>query len=164
VELSVYNGVPHLLTPVITEPEKALSALRWAVSEMIRRNKEFSLVGARNLHEFNNKMEKQGGQKMPNIVILIDELADLMMSGNKKEVEQSVNRLAQMARAAGMHLILATQRPSVDVITGLIKANIPTRIAYTVTSGIDSRTILNRQGAETLLGKGRYALCTKRIV
>ena len=163
VELSMYNGIPHLLTPVITDPDKALSALRWCVSEMNRRNKEFSRVGARNLKEYNVKMKAKNEQTMPNIVILIDELADLMMSGNKKEVEQSINRIAQMARAAGMHLILATQRPSVDVITGLIKANIPTRIAYTVTSGIDSRTILGKYGAEDLLGKGDMLYAPKGL-
>ena len=152
VELSVYNGIPHLLTPVITNPEKALNALKWAVAEMLRRYDLATQVNARNLKEYNSKVSKQ--EKLPYIVIVIDELADLMMSGQKKEVEGSIARIAQMARAVGMHLIVATQRPSVDVITGLIKANIPSRIAFTVASQIDSRTVIDKMGAEDLLGRG----------
>lgn len=150
VELSAFNGIPHLLTPVITDAEKALSALRWATAEMMRRYSEMSDKGYRNIAEY-NAGEKE---KMPKIVIVIDELADLMMRQLKKETETVICRIAQMARAVGMHLIIATQRPSVDVITGLIKANIPARISYAVTSAIDSRTILDSVGAEDLLGKG----------
>ncbi len=150
VELSSYNGIPHLLTPVITTPEKAYMALKWAVQEMNRRYQELSEKRYRNIEEYNAQEEK----RMPKIVIVIDELADLMMQANKKETEAMICRIAQMARAVGMHLILATQRPSVNVITGLIKANIPTRIAFTVTSGIDSRTIIDSVGAEDLLGMG----------
>jgi DNA segregation ATPase FtsK/SpoIIIE-like protein len=151
VELSVYNGIPHLLTPVITNPEKALNSLKWAVAEMLRRYDLATKVNARNLLEYNKKVSKS--EKLPYIVIVIDELADLMMSGQKKEVEGSIARIAQMARAVGMHLIVATQRPSVDIITGLIKANIPSRIAFTVASQIDSRTVLDKMGAEDLLGR-----------
>ena len=149
VELSVYNGIPHLLTPVITNPEKALNSLKWAVAEMLRRYDLATKVNARNLKEYNAKVSK--AEKLPYIVIVIDELADLMMSWQKKEVEGSIARIAQMARAVGMHLIVATQRPSVDVITGLIKANIPSRIAFTVASQIDSRTVIDKQWAEDLL-------------
>jgi len=152
VELSVYNGIPHLLTPVITNPEKALNALKWAVAEMLRRYDLATQVNARNLKEYNSKVSKK--EKLPYIVIVIDELADLMMSGQKKEVEGNIARIAQMARAVGMHLIVATQRPSVDVITGLIKANIPSRIAFTVASQVDSRTVIDKAGAEDLLGRG----------
>jgi DNA segregation ATPase FtsK/SpoIIIE-like protein len=152
VELGIYNGIPHLLTPVINEPDKALNALKWSVAEMIRRYDILNMSKVRNLAEYNAKVTRK--DRMPNIVIVIDELADLMMSGNKKEVETTIARIAQMARAVGMHLIVATQRPSVDVITGLIKANIPSRIAFTVASLIDSRTILDRMGAEDLLGNG----------
>ncbi len=151
VELSIYNGIPHLLTPVITNPEKALNSLKWAVAEMLRRYDLATKVNARNLIEYNKKVSKE--EKLPYIVIVIDELADLMMSGQKKEVEGNIARIAQMARAVGMHLIVATQRPSVDVITGLIKANIPSRIAFTVASQIDSRTVLDKMGAEDLLGR-----------
>jgi len=151
VELWVYNGIPHLLAPVINHPDKALNALKWCVAEMIRRYDLLTEVRARNLAEYNAKVGKE--EKMPAIVIVIDELADLMMSGNKKEVENNIARIAQMARAVGMHLIVATQRPSVDVITGLIKANIPSRIAFTVASQVDSRTILDRVWAEDLLGR-----------
>lgn len=150
VELTPYNNIPHLLTPVITEAEKALAALRWCVAEMMRRYGELAQKGYRNVAEYNAKEE----EKMPKIVIVIDELADLMMRQLKKDTEAAICRLAQMARAVGMHLIVATQRPSVDVITGLIKANIPTRISFAVTSAIDSRTILDSIGAEDLLGKG----------
>jgi len=151
VELSIYNGIPHLLSPVITNPEKALNSLKWAVAEMLRRYDLATQVNARNLWEYNKKVTKD--KKLPYIVIVIDELADLMMSGQKKEVEWNIARIAQMARAVGMHLIVATQRPSVDVITGLIKANIPSRIAFTVASQIDSRTVLDKMGAEDLLGR-----------
>lgn len=149
VELSDYNGIPHLLTPVITDPNKAANALKWAVAEMNRRYSTLKAAGCRNIREYNNQSDK----KMPFILILIDELADLMMA-NGKEIEGSICRLAQMARAVGMHLIVATQRPSVDVITGLIKSNIPSRISFAVSSSIDSRTILDSTGAEDLLGKG----------
>lgn len=151
VELSSYNGLPHLLTPVIKDPEKAATALRWAVAEMNRRYKVCAEAGHRNISDYN--ADKKTATKMPKIVIVIDELADLMMQA-QKEVEASICRIAQMARAVGIHLIIATQRPSVDVITGLIKANIPTRVAFTVTSSVDSRTILDMQGAEDLLGAG----------
>lgn len=151
VELSTYNGLPHLLTPVITDPEKAATALRWAVAEMNRRYKVCAEAGHRSIADYN--ADKKTAEKMPKIIIVIDELADLMMTA-QKEVEASICRIAQMARAVGMHLIVATQRPSVDVITGLIKANIPTRIAFTVASSIDSRTILDCSGAEDLLGNG----------
>lgn len=151
VELSVYNGIPHLLTPVITDPSKAVNALKWCVAEMLRRYDLATSVWARNLPEYNAKVSKK--DKLPYIVVVIDELADLMMSGDKKEVETSIARIAQMARAVGMHLIVATQRPSVDVITWLIKANIPSRIAFTVASQIDSRTIVDKQWAEDLLGR-----------
>lgn len=152
VELSVYNGIPHLLTPVITNPDKALNALKWCVAEMLRRYDLATKVGARNLKEYNERVDKE--RKFNYIIVVLDELADLMMSGNKKEVEGSIVRVAQMGRAVGMHIIVATQRPSVDVITGLIKANIPSRIAFTVASQIDSRTIIDKAGAEDLLGRG----------
>ena len=155
VELSVYNGIPHLLIPVVTDPKKASSALNWAVREMLQRYNDFAAHGVRDIKGFNKMMEDKGDEKgkMPQIVIIIDELADLMMAA-PGEVEDAICRLAQMARAAGMHLIIATQRPSVDVITGVIKANIPSRLAFAVSSGIDSRTILDMVGAEKLLGKG----------
>jgi len=149
VELKKYNSIPHLLTPVITEPDKAATALRWCVCEMTRRYSILSNSGTRNIDEHNQTAE----EKMPKIIIVIDELADLMMTAGK-EVEASICRIAQMARAVGMHLIVATQRPSVDVVTGLIKANIPARIAFAVASGIDSRTMINCFGAEDLLGNG----------
>ncbi len=155
VELSNYNGIPHLLIPVVTEPSKAAAALNWAVAEMTERYKKFAEEGARDLESYNNTMRKKGepDQVMPQVVIIIDELADLMMAA-PSQVEESICRLAQMARAAGMHLIVATQRPSVDVVTGLIKANIPSRIAFAVSSQVDSRTILDMGGAEKLVGKG----------
>ena len=155
VELSVYNGIPHLLIPVVTDPKKASAALNWAVREMLARYQDFAEHNVRDIKGF-NAMKKEKGETdglMPQIVIIIDELADLMMAA-PGEVEDSICRLAQMARAAGMHLIIATQRPSVDVITGVIKANIPSRLAFAVSSGIDSRTILDMVGAEKLLGKG----------
>lgn len=153
VELGVYNGIPHLLIPVVTEPKKAAGALNWAVSEMMRRYELFKNTGVRKLECYNALMDETGGKKEPQLVIIIDELADLMMVA-AKEVEDYICRLAQLARAAGIHLIIATQRPSVDVITGLIKANVPSRIAFSVASQIDSRTILDRGGAEKLLGMG----------
>ncbi|MGB4661393.1 MAG: DNA translocase FtsK [Mobilitalea sp.] len=159
VELSVYNGIPHLLIPVVTDPKKASAALNWAVTEMTDRYKKFAEVGVRDLKGYNEKVSEvaylndDNYQKLPQIVIIIDELADLMMVA-PGEVEDAICRLAQMARAAGLHLIIATQRPSVNVITGLIKANIPSRIAFAVSSAIDSRTIIDGSGAEKLLGKG----------
>ncbi|MCH5211744.1 MAG: DNA translocase FtsK [Oscillospiraceae bacterium] len=153
VELGVYNGIPHLLIPVVTEAKKAAGALNWAVSEMMQRYEKFKDAGVRKLDVYNKLMEKSGGEKLPQIVIIIDELADLMMVA-AKEVEDYICRLAQLARAAGIHLIIATQRPSVDVITGLIKANVPSRIAFFVSSQVDSRTILDKAGAEKLLGRG----------
>jgi len=154
VELSVYNGIPHLLIPVVTDPRKAAGALAWAVQEMDDRYNKFATKGVRDLKGYNNVVEKENETgKLPQIVIIIDELADLMMVA-AKEVEESICRLAQKARAAGMHLVIATQRPSVDVITGLIKANVPSRIAFAVSSQVDSRTILDSVGAEKLLGKG----------
>lgn len=154
VELSVYNGIPHLLIPVVTDPRKAAGALAWAVQEMDDRYNKFATNGVRDLKGYNAAMEKEGeGGKLPQIVIIIDELADLMMVA-AKDVEDAICRLAQKARAAGMHLVIATQRPSVDVITGLIKANVPSRIAFAVSSQVDSRTILDMVGAEKLLGKG----------
>ncbi|MFN7160501.1 MAG: DNA translocase FtsK [Candidatus Gracilibacteria bacterium] len=152
VELKVYNNIPHLLTPVITEVDKAVNALKWCVTEMMRRYNELESVGARNRAEYNAKVSPD--KKMPHIVCIIDELAELMMTGDKKTIEGYICRIAQLARAVGMHLVVATQRPSVDVITGLIKANIPARIAYRVSSLVDSRTILDMIGAEDLLGKG----------
>ena len=149
VELSNYNGIPHLLTPVVTEPKKAASALHWAVAEMERRYKAFADSRVRDIKTYN----AQAAEKMPYIVIIIDELSDLMMVA-KVDVEDAILRLAQKARAAGIHLILATQRPSVDVITGIVKANIPSRIAFAVSSQTDSRTIIDMGGAEKLLGKG----------
>lgn len=154
VELSVYNGIPHLLIPVVTDPKKAATALIWAVNEMNQRYKLFADNNVRNIESYNKLMDANSPDlKLPKIVIIIDELADLMMAA-PNEVEDSICRLAQMARAAGMHLIIATQRPSVDVITGLIKANIPSRISFAVSSQVDSRTILDMSGAEKLLGKG----------
>lgn len=159
VELSVYNGIPHLLIPVVTDPKKASAALNWAVMEMTERYSKFAELGVRDIRGYNEKVksvEKEDDgrfQKMPQIVIIVDELADLMMVA-PGEVEDAICRLAQMARAAGLHLIIATQRPSVNVITGLIKANVPSRIAFSVSSAIDSRTIIDGAGAEKLLGKG----------
>ncbi|MBR4261218.1 MAG: DNA translocase FtsK 4TM domain-containing protein [Clostridia bacterium] len=153
VELSVYNGIPHLLIPVVTDPRKAAGALAWAVQEMDDRYNKFAMKGVRDLKGYNAAMEADEMGTLPQIIIIIDELADLMMVA-AKEVEDSICRLAQKARAAGMHLVIATQRPSVDVITGLIKANVPSRIAFAVSSQVDSRTILDMSGAEKLLGKG----------
>lgn len=158
VELSVYNGIPHLLIPVVTDPRKAAGALNWAVAEMMKRYQLFAEYNVRDLTGFNEKVlelkgEENAPKKMPQIVIIVDELADLMMVA-PKDVEGAICRLAQLARAAGLHLILATQRPSVNVITGLIKANMPSRVAFAVSSGVDSRTIIDMNGAEKLLGKG----------
>ena len=154
VELSVYNGIPHLLIPVVTDPKKAAGALAWAVQEMDNRYNLFAQKGVRDIKGYNKAIEKEEGSgKLPQIVIIVDELADLMMVA-AKDVEEAICRLAQKARAAGMHLVIATQRPSVDVITGLIKANVPSRIAFAVSSQVDSRTIIDSVGAEKLLGKG----------
>ncbi|MDY2921532.1 MAG: FtsK/SpoIIIE domain-containing protein, partial [Eubacterium sp.] len=160
VELSVYNGIPHLMIPVVTDPKKAAAALHWGVAEMEDRYKKFAELNVRDLKGYNKKvreMTENNGQpipqELPQILIIVDELADLMMVASN-EVEESICRLAQLARACGIHLAIATQRPSVDVITGLIKANMPSRIAFAVSSGVDSRTILDMVGAEKLLGKG----------
>ncbi len=153
VELSVYNGIPHLLIPVVTDPRKAAGALNWAVMEMLNRYNLFAKANVRDLESYNEFLVESGEKKLPKIVVIVDELADLMMA-SPKEVEGYICRLAQLARAAGIHLVIATQRPSVDVITGLIKANIPSRIAFAVSSSVDSRTILDMSGAEKLLGKG----------
>ncbi|MBN2795868.1 MAG: DNA translocase FtsK [Clostridia bacterium] len=153
VELNNYNGIPHLILPVVTDPKKASVALNWAVQEMTRRYSEFAESGVRDIKGYNSKFEYDKEKFMPQIVVIIDELADLMMVA-PNQVEDAICRLAQMARAAGIHLIVATQRPSVDVITGVIKANIPSRIAFSVSSAIDSRTIIDMSGAEKLLGKG----------
>ena len=153
VELGIYNGIPHLLIPVVTDPKKAAGALNWAVQEMTNRYKLFAENSVRDLKGYNNIMIKEGKETLPQIVIIIDELSDLMMVA-PNDVEDCICRLAQMARAAGMHLVIATQRPSVNVITGVIKANIPSRISFAVSSQVDSRTILDMSGAEKLLGKG----------
>ena len=154
VELGIYNGIPHLLIPVVTDPKKAAGSLQWAVTEMMRRYKAMSDAGVRDLESYNGIVEAEGeGQKLPQVVVIIDELADLMLVA-AKEVEESICRIAQMGRAAGIHLIIATQRPSADVITGLMKANIPSRIAFAVASAMESRIILDTQGAEKLVGKG----------
>ena len=154
VELGIYNGIPHLLIPVVTDPKKAAGALQWAVTEMMKRYRTFSEVGVRDLASYNAKAAKtEGMDKMPQVVVVIDELADLMLVA-AKEVEESICRVAQMGRASGMHLIIATQRPSADVITGLMKANIPSRIAFAVASAMESRIILDTQGAEKLVGRG----------
>ena len=154
VELGIYNGIPHLLIPVVTDPKKAAGSLQWAVSEMLRRYKAMSDAGVRDLESYNSIIEnEEGGVKLPQVVVIIDELADLMLVA-AKEVEESICRIAQMGRAAGIHLVIATQRPSADVITGLMKANIPSRIAFSVASAMESRIILDTQGAEKLVGKG----------
>lgn len=160
VELSVYNGIPHLMIPVVTDPKKAAGALHWAVAEMTERYNRFAEIGVRDISGYNSRIDtihvpegQERPKKMPQIVIIVDELADLMMVASN-DVEEAICRLAQLARACGIHLVIATQRPSVNVITGLIKANMPSRIAFAVTSGVDSRTILDMNGAEKLLGKG----------
>ena len=153
VELANYNGIPHLMIPVVTDPKKAAGSLQWAVTEMMRRYKTMSDAGVRDLESFNSIIVSEGGVKIPQLIVIIDELADLMLVA-AKEVEDSICRIAQMGRAAGIHLVIATQRPSADVITGLMKANIPSRIAFSVASSLESRIILDTQGAEKLVGKG----------
>ncbi len=153
VELGIYNSIPHLLIPVVTDPKKAAGSLQWAVTEMMRRYKAMSDAGVRDLESYNAIMEHEGGNRIPQVVVIIDELADLMLVA-AKEVEESICRIAQMGRASGIHLVIATQRPSADVITGLMKANIPSRIAFSVASAMESRIILDTQGAEKLVGKG----------
>ncbi|MDQ2742004.1 MAG: DNA translocase FtsK, partial [Chloroflexota bacterium] len=153
VELTVYNDVPHLLSPVVTEMDKVVGVLQWAMREMERRYQQFAANGVRNIGRFNEKAEAAKSHKLPYIVLIVDELADLMMVA-PEDVEDAICRLAQLARAAGIHLVIATQRPSVDVVTGLIKANFPARIAFQMTSQVDSRTILDQVGAEKLLGRG----------
>ncbi len=153
VEMGVYNGIPHLYIPVVTDPKKAAGALQWAVTEMLKRYRMFSEIGVRGLEAYNEHLIANGQPKMPNVVVVIDELADLMLVASK-DVEESICRVAQMGRAAGMHLVIATQRPSADVITGLMKANIPSRIAFAVSSGLESRIILDNVGAEKLIGMG----------
>lgn len=153
VELGIYNGIPHLLIPVVTDPKKAAGSLQWAVTEMMRRYKAMSDAGVRDLSSYNTIMEQEGNAKLPQVVVIIDELADLMLVA-AKEVEESICRIAQMGRASGIHLVIATQRPSADVITGLMKANIPSRIAFAVASAMESRIILDTMGAEKLVGRG----------
>lgn len=153
VELTNYNGIPHLLAPVVVEMERVIGALQWMTREMDKRYHEFAQSGARNIQDYNARMKSQGGKKLPYLVVVIDELADLMMLA-PDETERTITRLAQLARATGIHLILATQRPSVDVVTGIIKANFPARIAFAVASNTDSRVILDQPGAERLLGRG----------
>jgi S-DNA-T family DNA segregation ATPase FtsK/SpoIIIE len=158
VELTMYNGIPHLLTPVITDPGKTVNALKWTITEMERRFDELARAGKRDINSYN----KTAKEKLPHIIFIIDELADLMAMA-ASEVEAGIIRLAQMARAVGIHLIVATQRPSVEVITGLMKANIPARIAFSVASSIDSRTILDSSGAEKLLGRGDMLFLTAEL-
>lgn len=153
VELTKYNGIPHLIAPVVTDIEKVIVALRWVTREMERRYEQFSQAGARNLESYNKLAKSQSAEQLPYIVVVIDELADLMLAA-PEDVERTICRLAQMARATGIHLVIATQRPSVDVVTGLIKANFPARISFAVTSQVDSRVILDTPGAEKLLGRG----------
>jgi DNA segregation ATPase FtsK/SpoIIIE, S-DNA-T family len=153
VELTGYNGIPHLLGPVVVEMDRVIGALQWMTREMDKRYHNFAQVGSRNIIDYNAKMKLQGQKKLPYLVIIIDELADLMMIA-PDETEKTITRLAQLARATGIHMILATQRPSVDVVTGLIKANFPARIAFAVASNTDSRVILDQPGAERLLGRG----------
>jgi S-DNA-T family DNA segregation ATPase FtsK/SpoIIIE len=153
VELTGYNGIPHLLAPVVVEIERVVGALQWMTREMDNRYHKFAELGARNIGDYNLRMTSQGGKKLPFLLVVIDELADLMMIA-PDETERTITRLAQLARATGIHMILATQRPSVDVVTGLIKANFPSRIAFAVASNTDSRVILDQPGAERLLGRG----------
>jgi len=167
LELGLYDGIPHLLTPIVTDPRQAANALAWAVAEMENRYKSLAQMGVRNIEQYNQEIREarngfaQDAEPLPYIVIIVDELADLMMTAGK-EVEGSLTRLAQMARAIGIHLILATQRPSVDVLTGLIKANFPCRISFRVSSKVDSRTILDCNGAEQLLGQGDMLFLSPR--
>jgi len=153
VELTGYNGIPHLLAPVVVEIERVVGALQWMTREMDNRYHKFAEMGARNIADYNARMVSQGGKKLPYLLVVIDELADLMMIA-PDETERTITRLAQLARATGIHMIIATQRPSVDVVTGLIKANFPARIAFAVASNTDSRVILDQPGAERLLGRG----------
>jgi S-DNA-T family DNA segregation ATPase FtsK/SpoIIIE len=153
VELSGYNGIPHLLAPVIVELERVISALQWVAREMDMRYRKLAEAGSRNILDYNARMAAIGQRRLPYLVVIIDELADLMMLA-PDETERTITRLAQLSRATGIHLVLATQRPSVDVVTGLIKANFPARVAFAVASGVDSRVILDQPGAETLLGRG----------
>jgi len=153
VELTGYNGIPHLLGPVVVEMERVIGALQWMTREMDKRYHLFAQAGSRNIVDYNARMKMQGQKRLPNLVIIIDELADLMMI-SPDQTERTITRLAQLARATGIHMILATQRPSVDVVTGLIKANFPARIAFAVASNTDSRVILDQPGAERLLGRG----------
>lgn len=153
VELTGYNGIPHLLAPVVVETERVIGALQWVMREMDIRYHKLAEAGCRNISDYNTKAASVGEKKLPQLVVLVDELADLMML-SPEETERSITRLAQLARATGIHLVIATQRPSVDVVTGLIKANFPARIAFAVASGVDSRVILDQPGAERLLGRG----------
>jgi S-DNA-T family DNA segregation ATPase FtsK/SpoIIIE len=153
VEMTGYNGIPHLLAPVVVDAERVVGALQWMMREMDNRYHKFAAAGARNIIDYNTRLQAKGEKRIPYLVIVIDELADLMMLA-PDEAERSITRLAQLARATGLHLIIATQRPSVDVLTGLIKANFPARIAFAVASGVDSRVILDQPGAERLLGRG----------
>ena len=153
VELTGYNGIPHLLAPVVVEMERVVGALQWVLREMDNRYHKLAQAGCRNISDYNTKVAASGEKKLPQLVVLVDELADLMMLA-PDETERSITRLAQLARATGIHLVIATQRPSVDVVTGLIKANFPARIAFAVASGVDSRVILDQPGAERLLGRG----------
>jgi S-DNA-T family DNA segregation ATPase FtsK/SpoIIIE len=153
VELTGYNGIPHLLAPVVVNLERVVGSLQWVLREMDMRYKKLAEAGTRNIAEYNAKLEADGQKKLPRMVVVIDELADLMMIA-PDETERTITRLAQLARATGIHLVIATQRPSVDVVTGLIKANFPARIAFAVASGVDSRVILDQPGAERLLGRG----------
>ena len=153
VELSGYDGIPHLLAPVVVDLERVVGALQWVSREMDQRYHKFSQAGARHIADYNQRASKAGGQKLPYLLVIIDELADLMMLA-PTETEKAITRLAQLARATGIHLIISTQRPSTNVVTGLIKANFPARIAFATASGVDSRVILDQPGAETLLGRG----------
>jgi S-DNA-T family DNA segregation ATPase FtsK/SpoIIIE len=153
VELTGYNGIPHLLAPVVVDLERVITVLQWVTREMDMRYRKLAEAGCRNIQEYNAKQLARGGQKLPFLVVIVDELADLMML-SPDETERTITRLAQLARATGIHLVIATQRPSVDVVTGLIKANFPARIAFAVASGVDSRVILDQPGAERLLGRG----------
>ena len=153
VELTSYNGIPHLLSPVVVELERVVASLQWVTREMDERYRKFAKGGVRNIADYNERVTANNEKKLPYLVVIIDELADLMMLA-PDETERTITRLAQLARATGIHLIIATQRPSVDVVTGLIKANFPARIAFAVASGVDSRVILDQPGAERLLGRG----------
>lgn len=153
VELTIYDGLPHLLAPVVVEVEQALRKLHWVIVEMDGRYKKFASIGARNIEEYNQRLASRGEEQLPYVLVIVDELADLMVAA-PEEMEESICRIAQMARATGIHLVIATQRPSVDVVTGLIKANFPARISFATASQVDSRVILDMGGAEKLLGRG----------